>query len=151
MKIIDIISEENIFFNLDVVSKKVLFERIAEKIFEKTKIDKNLILKKLNEREKLGTTSLGNGVAIPHMKIEGIDEVFSIFLQLKKSINFSSDDLKDVELVFVIIAPSESQTKHLLALSTISKFLKKKNMINKLLKTSNSKQTYKLMEESNED
>ena len=124
MKITDILSKNNIFLNIDVTSKKLLFKEISQQISKKAKVGQNEILEKLNEREKLGTTAIGNGVAIPHMKIENLKQIFSIFFKLVKPIDFSSNDNKGVDLVFVLVAPEKSQTEHLLALSTIAKFMR---------------------------
>lgn len=151
MKLIDIISQHNIYLDVEIESKKTLFKFIANKISQFTKLDVNYILDKLNEREKLGTTSLGNGVAIPHTKIDGQENVFSLLLKLKKAIKFSNDDPRNVELVFVIIAPENEQTDHLLALSVISKFLKKKDVIKKLIKTKKIEQIYNIISKSNEE
>lgn len=124
MKITDILSKNNIFLNIDVTSKKLLFKEISQQISKKAKVGQNEILEKLNEREKLGTTAIGNGVAIPHMKIENLKQIFSLFFKLVKPIDFSSNDNKGVDLVFVLVAPEKSQTEHLLALSTIAKFMR---------------------------
>ena len=91
-----------------------------------------MIIDKLNERERLGSTGIGNGVAIPHSKISLFEKTKVIFLKLKSAIDFSASDNIDVDLVFVILAPSNCQSEHLLALSSISSFLKKKNVIKKL-------------------
>ena len=151
MKLTDLISQNNIYLDLEVESKKTLFKFIANKISHLIKVDMNLILQKLNEREKLGTTSLGNGVAIPHTKIDGQEGVFALLLKLKRAIRFSNDDPKNVELVFVVIAPENEQTEHLLALSVISKFLKKKNIINRTCKAKNVGQIYNLIVQSSEE
>ena len=124
MKITDILSKNNIFLNIDVTSKKLLFKEISQQISKKAKVSQNEILEKLNERERLGTTAIGNGVAIPHMKIENLKQIFSLFFKLVKPIDFSSNDNKGVDLVFVLVAPEKSQTEHLLALSTIAKFMR---------------------------
>ena len=124
LKITDILSKNSIFLNIDVTSKKLLFKEISQQISKKAKVGQNEILEKLNEREKLGTTAIGNGVAIPHMKIENLKQIFSLFFKLVKPIDFSSNDNKGVDLVFVLVAPEKSQTEHLLALSTIAKFMR---------------------------
>ena len=89
-------------------------------------------VEKLSERERLGSTGVGNGVAIPHSKVSWIQKTTVIFLKLKSSINFSSSDNKDVDLVFVILAPKDCQSEHLLVLSSISSFLRDESMVKKL-------------------
>ena len=124
MKISDILSKNNVFLDLELTSKKSLFKEISQKISEKAKVNNIKVLEKLNEREKLGSTAIGNGVAIPHTKIENLKKIFSLFFRLNKPIDFSANDKKGVDLVFVLIVPENSQSEHLLALSTISKFLR---------------------------
>ncbi|MBH43588.1 MAG: hypothetical protein CMP25_02230, partial [Rickettsiales bacterium] len=72
MKISDIIPLKNIFLDINATSKKALFKLISKKISIRFKIDQNEILDNLNQREKLGSTGIGNGIAIPHSKIKGI-------------------------------------------------------------------------------
>ena len=120
MKISDIIPLKNIFLDINASSKKALFKLISKKISIRFKIDQNEILDNLNQREKLGSTGIGNGIAIPQSKIKGIKKLFSLFLRSKSLIDFSSSDTKGVDIIFVIIAPEHATTEHLLALSEIS-------------------------------
>ena len=149
MKITDIISNKNIYLNFSSISKKALFKTIAEKVSSQTKVNQNEVLEKLNYREKLGSTNLGDGIAIPHAKIDGIENIFSLFIRLENSIDFSTTDTKGVDLIFVIIAPEESKTEHLLALSTISKFLRIKNNVNKLRKLKSNEAIFNLFSKVN--
>jgi len=148
MKLSEIITKSCIFIDLKVSSKRALFKEISQMISQKTKLNVNDILEKLNEREKLGSTTIGDGVAIPHTKISGLKKVFSIFIKLKNSIDFSSSDSCD--LIFVIIAPKESQSEHLMALAKISGFLKIKKNVDKLRKTKSQDEVYNLLENFNE-
>ena len=148
MKITDILSKNSIFLNIDVTSKKLLFKEISQQISKKAKVSQNEILEKLNERERLGTTAIGNGVAIPHMKIENLKQIFSLFFKLVKPIDFSSNDNKGVDLVFVLVAPEKSQTEHLLALSTIAKFMRNdKNKI-QIRQLKNIERIYSYLEQN---
>ncbi|MAY90674.1 MAG: transcriptional regulator [Rickettsiales bacterium] len=144
MKITDIITRNNIFLDFTSLSKKALFKNIAEKVNKQTDANQNEILDKLNHREKLGSTNLGDGIAIPHAKINGITKIFSLFIRTENLIDFSSSDKKGVDLIFVIIAPEESKTEHLLALSTISKFLRVEKNITKLRKLKTSEAIFNL-------
>ena len=129
MKIVEFIKPDSIFVDVDVDSKKNLFKQISN-IFSKEDSDKgSVIIEKLNERERLGSTGIGNGVAIPHSKINSIEKTKVIFLKLKSAIDFSASDKIDVDLIFVILAPKNCQSEHLLVLSSISSFLRKKSII----------------------
>tara|TARA_B100000989_G_C19456898_1_gene434415 strand:+ start:268 stop:723 length:456 start_codon:yes stop_codon:yes gene_type:complete len=151
MKISEIIPLKNIFLDINAASKKALFKLISKKISIRFKIDQNEILDNLNQREKLGSTGIGNGIAIPHSKIKGIKKIFSLFLRSKSLIDFSSNDTKGVNIIFVIIAPENSTTEHLLALSEISKFLKTEGIIEKLRKLETNKEIHQLLLQANED
>ena len=132
MKIVEFIKPDSIYVDVDVDSKKNLFKQISN-IFSKEDSDKgSVIIEKLNERERLGSTGIGNGVAIPHSKINSIEKTKVIFLKLKSAIDFSASDKVDVDLVFVILAPKNCQSEHLLVLSSISSFLRKKSTIQRL-------------------
>lgn len=151
MKITDIISLNNIFIDLDVSSKKALFKEIATTIAKKSTIKQSDILDNLNKREQLGSTAIGDGIAIPHSKIKGLKKIFSLFLRLRKSIDFSASDSKKIDIIFVIIAPEESKTDHLLALSEISNFLRVKGNKEKLRKIKTTNSIYKIFSDFNAD
>ena len=80
----------------------------------------------------MGSTSVGNGIAIPHTKVDGIKETQVIFLKLKSGVDFSAPDGKKIDLIFSIIAPENSESDHLLILSSISNFIKKKEKVDRL-------------------
>ena len=151
MNLTDIIPLNNIYLDVNVSSKKALFKQVAAKISCKLNIDQNNLLDKLNEREKLGSTGIGNGIAIPHGKVNGIKKVFSLFLRTKSLIDFSSSDLVGVDIIFVIIAPEESKTDHLLALSEISKFLRKNKNKEALRKLKTTHEVFQLLSQTSED
>ena len=132
MKLNEFISLDSIHVDVDVDSKKNLFKCVSN-IFSKNDTDKaTIVTEKLNERERLGSTGVGNGVAIPHSKISYIQKTKVILLKLKSSIDFSASDNKYVDLVFVILAPKNCQSEHLLILSSISSFLRKEKLVKKL-------------------
>lgn len=151
MNLADIIPLSNIYLNVNASSKKALFKEIAAKISNKLNIEQNNILEKLNERERLGSTGIGNGIAIPHSKINGIKKVFSLFLRTKNLIDFSASDQLGVDIIFVIIAPEDSKTDHLLALSEISKFLRNNKNKESLRKLKTNHEIFKLISKTNED
>ncbi len=132
MKLIEFIKPDSIYVDVDVDSKKNLFKQVSS-IFSRNDSEKSsIIVEKLNEREQLGSTGVGNGVAIPHSKINLIDKTKVIFLKLKSAIDFSAADKKHVDLVFVILAPKNCQSEHLLVLSSISNFLREESLVQKL-------------------
>tara|TARA_X000001036_G_C20618494_1_gene782039 strand:+ start:589 stop:1044 length:456 start_codon:yes stop_codon:yes gene_type:complete len=145
MKITDIISLNKIFLNFEVTSKKILFKEISQIISKNSDLTQTSILDNLIQREKLGTTGIGDGIALPHSKIKGIKKILSLFIRLQNPIDFSANDSKKVDIIFVIIAPDESKTDHLLALSEISKFLRINGNTEKLRKYKTKERIFKLL------
>ena len=151
MKLIEFIALDSILVDVDVDSKKNLFKLVSN-VFAKNDFEESSkIIEKLNERERLGSTGVGNGIAIPHSKISLINKTKVLFLKLKSAIDFSAPDKKDVDLVFVILAPKNCQSEHLLVLSSISSFVKNENFVQKLRKLEKSKEIYKFFGKPNED
>ena len=132
MKFIEFISPDSIYVDVDVDSKKNLFKKVSSVFSNKDTKKSFLITDRLNERERLGSTGVGNGVAIPHTKVNLVKKTKVIFFKLKSSIDFSASDKKHVDIVFVILAPKNCQSEHLLVLSSISSFLRDKSIIAKL-------------------
>jgi len=132
MKLSEFISKDSIFLDVHAESQKNVFKILGNIFSKKNKTLSSLIIDKLNERERLGSTSVGNGIAIPHTKIDGINETQVIFLKLKSGVDFSASDGKKIDLVFSIIAPQNSESDHLLILSSISNFIRKKQKIDRL-------------------
>lgn len=124
MTLDSIIDSELIFCRLDAVSKKRLFEHFSE---EASKLDANLDSKTVFEglftRERLGSTALGNGIAIPHCRIEGTGNSHGALITLKTPIDFDAPDGKPVDLLIFLVVSGEATQEHLNMLATISKAL----------------------------
>ena len=132
MKLSEFIYKNFIFIDVRADSKKNVFKILGNIFSKKNKDLSSLIIEKLNERERLGSTSVGNGIAIPHTKVDGIKETQVIFLKLKNGVDFSASDGKKIDLIFSIIAPENSESDHLLILSSISNFIRKKEKVERL-------------------
>ena len=137
MKLSEFINKDSIFLDVHAESQKNVFKILGNIFSKKNKTLSSLIIDKLNERERLGSTSVGNGIAIPHTKIDGINETQVIFLKLKDGVDFSASDGKKIDLVFSIIAPENSESDHLLIISSISNFIRKKQKIERLRGSTN--------------
>ena len=137
MKLSEFINKDSIFLDVRAESQKNVFKILGNIFSKKNKTLSSLIIDKLNERERLGSTSVGNGIAIPHTKIDGINETQVIFLKLKDGVDFSASDGKKIDLVFSIIAPENSESDHLLILSSISNLIRKKQKVDRLRGSSN--------------
>jgi PTS system nitrogen regulatory IIA component len=134
MKLVEFIALDSILVDVDVDSKKNLFKLVSNFFAKNDLEDSSKIVEKLNERERLGSTGVGNGIAIPHSKISLIDKTKVLFLKLKSAVDFSAPDKKYVDLVFVILAPKNCQSEHLLVLSSIASFVKNESFVKKTKK-----------------
>jgi PTS system nitrogen regulatory IIA component len=125
MKILDLLPLENISINTEGRSKKKVLENLAIHISSLAEgVSSEKIYRGLQARERLGATTIGDGIAIPHCRITGLKEITAAFFKLNNSIDFGSDDKILVDLIFVIIVPDEQNELHLKALSLIAGVLK---------------------------
>jgi PTS system nitrogen regulatory IIA component len=117
---------------LNVPNKKGLFQLLATAASRRTGMPAKQIATALTEREKLGSTGFGAGVAIPHGKIEGLERVFGYFARLNSPVDFHSVDGLPVDLVFLILSPPDAGADHLKALASVSRALRDRNTVAKL-------------------
>ena len=117
---------------LPIAGKKPLFHALgmlAERVYG---IDERSVVERLSERERLGSTGFGGGVAIPHGKIDGLDRVVGLFVQLATPIDFAAIDDMPVDLVFMLLSPVDAGADHLKALAQVSRVLRDRAFIAKL-------------------
>ena len=118
----------NILLDLDVTSKKRLFEQ-AGLLFENNQgIARSLVFDSLFARERLGSTGLGQGVAIPHGRIKGLKEAIGAFVRLSHPVPFDAPDGKDVALVFVLMVPEQATEHHLQILSELAQMFSDRDL-----------------------
>ncbi len=116
----------------NLTSKKRLFQDLGEIASAAYGLDPNQAADALQERETLGPTGVGHGVALPHARISGIDRVVGVFLRVEKPLDFSSVDRQPVDLVFALFAPLDSGVEHLKALALVSRTLRDQSLCGKL-------------------
>ncbi len=121
MTISALLSPERIFINTDISSKKRLLEFISDKIADQLDLPQTTIYSNLLDRERLGSTGLGNGFAIPHARLNDLDATIGCFIRLNQPVKFEAPDNKPVDLVFTIIIPEEATDEHLRILSSLAK------------------------------
>jgi PTS system nitrogen regulatory IIA component len=102
-------------------NKRSLFKQMAELAAQRLGIDAGVVLAGLNEREQLGSTGFGQGVAIPHAKIEGLTQIYSLFARLSEPVDYKAIDSRPVDLVFLLLSPPDAGAEHLKALAAISR------------------------------
>ena len=110
-------------------------------------INREDVLSAILEREKLGSTGIGYGVAIPHGKVDGIDRVYIAFGRSKSGVDFDSLDSLPAHLFFLIVAPSDSTSSHLKTLASISELLKEEDFRHKLLNATDAEDIYNVIVE----
>lgn len=110
---------------LEATSKKKAFRAIAEEISVQIGGHADDLLGALLDRERIGTTGIGQGVAIPHIKIAGADRMYGVLVRLETPVDYDAIDGQPVDIIFMLLAPAESKTtQHLKMLAQISRFLK---------------------------
>ena len=122
-EITNFLTEDSIIMDCDSKSQKNTLEVISNKMAELTSTNKDEIFQKLYEREKLGTTAFGNGIAIPHARIEGIQNAKIIILKLTKAIDFNSIDGNKVDIIMSLFVPNDNNKMHVELLSSIASLL----------------------------
>jgi PTS system nitrogen regulatory IIA component len=117
MKMTDLIDPGSVFANLHVTSKKQALQELAQHAAELTAQPEPAIFDVLIERERLGTTGVGNGIAIPHGKLPELDRIYALFARLETPIDFDAIDEQPVDLICVLLAPETAGVDHLKALA----------------------------------
>lgn len=128
----DMLAVEAINAELMVANKKALFQQLALAATRRTGIETKTVVAALSERERLGSTGFGGGVAIPHARTAGLGQVFGYFARLAQPIEFQSVDGVPVDLVFLLLSPPDAGADHLKALASISRTLRNRQTLAKL-------------------
>ncbi len=147
MEINDLITTESVVANLHATSKKQAIQDLAKKAAEIAGLHERVIFDILMERERLGTTGVGNGIAIPHGKLPNLDKLYGLFARLEKPIDFQSIDEQPVDLIFLLLAPESAGADHLKALARVSRLLRDKTVCEKLRGTDKADALYALLTE----
>jgi len=143
---------DRVLCDLHVSSKKQLFQELASKLTETTQSsDTPLAIRDIvsaaMERERLGTTGVGTGVALPHARVEGIDKVHVVFARLETPLEYDSIDERPVDLVALLIAPINAGGAHLRALATVSRRLRRQDMRQRLRAAPNAESLFTILTE----
>ena len=147
MQLSDIIHSNAVIANLKATSKKKALQELADFAANAVKIDAKIIFETLMQRERLGSTGLGRGIAIPHGKFAAIDKVHGVFARLAQPIDFESSDDEPVDLIFLLMAPESAGADHLKALARISRMLRDKTLVEKLRGTEDAGGLYSILTE----
>jgi PTS system nitrogen regulatory IIA component len=142
-----IIDKQSVLANLKSQNKKQLLIDLSQAMATRVAIDHRVIFETLMKREKLGSTGIGQGIAIPHGKVATLSRVYGLFARLPQPIDFDSVDGQPVDLVFVLLAPEHAGADHLKALARISRLLRDSAVVAKLRGTDDAEGLYAILTE----
>ena len=145
MEINDLITAERVVSGLKVTSKKQALQELSKRASEITGEHERVIFDVLMERERLGTTGVGHGIAIPHGKLANLDRLYGLFVRLEQPIDFNSIDEHPVDLIFLLLAPETAGADHLKALARVSRLLRDGDVCEKLRETEEVEALYALL------
>jgi PTS system nitrogen regulatory IIA component len=147
MQLSNIISSNAVVPNLKASSKRQLLQELAQEGARISGLESQVIFETLLRREKLGSTGLGQGIAIPHGKFQALDKVHGLFARLASPVKFDSVDDNPVDLVFLLLAPESAGADHLKALARISRLLRDATVVEKLRGTDKAEGLYAILTE----
>lgn len=147
MEIADLLSPDAVISHLKATSKKQVLQEMAQKAAALTRLSDRRIFEILTEREKLGSTGMGQGIAIPHGRIPGIEKMTGLFAQLDHPVDFDAMDDQPVDLVFLLLAPEGAGADHLKALARVSRLLRNQSVCEKLRAAPHAATLYALLTE----
>lgn len=142
-----LLAPAHIAAGVDVGSKKQALQELSKMASAVTGLSEHGIFETLFAREKLGTTGVGHGIAIPHGKLENLDRVYGFFLRLDTPVDFEAIDSKPVDILFMLLAPHEAGADHLKALAKVSRMLRETAFCEKLRRAGDAKALYSLLAE----
>jgi PTS system nitrogen regulatory IIA component len=135
MELDDILSKESVLYCESVASKQDLLERLVKRAAADTGVAADRLLAAVEDRESLGSTGLGNGIAVPHGKVPGLKGVTAVFMRLGQPVDFDSIDEQPVDLVMMLLAPVGAGADHLKALARVARILRTDSVVEALRAT----------------
>ena len=145
MEIADLITPQSVVAQLRAANKKQALQEVAKRAAALTGLAERTVYDVLVERERLGTTGIGMGVAIPHGKLPSLQRIAGIFARLERPIPFEAIDEQPVDLMFVLLAPEAAGADHLKALALVSRLLRDRMICEKLRGTDRPDALYALL------
>lgn len=145
MELANILAAPSVLVCSDVHSKRQLFERLAKAASEASGHAQPEILSAISEREALGSTGLGNGIAVPHGKVKGLKGVTAVFAKLETPVDFDAMDDQPVDLVMALLAPVGAGANHLKALSRVARLLRTESIVWELRNTNDPGRIHALL------
>jgi nitrogen PTS system EIIA component len=145
MEIADILTPAGVIANLRAGNKRQALQELAKRAAQLTGRPERAIFEVLLERERLGTTGIGRGTAIPHGRMTDLQQLYGMFARLEKPIDFEAIDNQPVDIIFLLLTPATAGADHLKALARISRLLRDKTICDKLRGTDRADALYALL------
>ena len=145
MNISDLLAPEAVLASLKAQTKKQLLQELAARAQVRTQLPEKQIFETLNERERLGTTGVGAGIAIPHGRMAGVVNITGVFARLESAIDYEAVDGQPVDLVFMLLAPENAGADHLKALARVSRLLRNQQTCEKLRAAKSAEALYAIL------
>ena len=142
------LSDKSFLVNFEASSKKNVLDELTKLAEKNFKIDSQDLLEVLIKREKLGSTGVGNGIAIPHANCPNIDKPKVFVAILSNSLDFNANDDQPVDIIFLLLAPDNSSSEHLQALALVSRLLRNKELTTKLRGCKNTESAFAVISQS---
>lgn len=152
MKLSNILDLNDVIANLKTSNKNNVIEELVDVLVEnRPSLNKDELIDVLVERERLGSTGIGDGVAIPHGKYSGVNQPIISFGRSIKGVDFNSMDAQPVHIFFLLVAPEDSASIHLKALARIAKILKNNSFKRKLMEAATREEIYQIIIQDDEE
>jgi len=145
MPLNDLVAPNAVIPALKVNSKKQALQELAAKAAKLTDQNERSVFETLLQREKLGSTGIGNGIAIPHGKLAKLERLFGLFARLERPVDFDALDGQPVDLVFLLLAPEGAGADHLKALARIARLLRDRDVARKLRESRDAEALYAVL------
>lgn len=143
MEITDLIEPDRVIIGMRAVDKTAALAELARRAAALVNLPAPSIREALMAREELGSTGVGEGIAMPHARIAGLDRLFGLFARLERPIDFAAVDERPVDLVFLLLIPATAGQEHLAALAAVARRLRKPDMASRLRAADGRAQLYR--------
>jgi PTS system nitrogen regulatory IIA component len=148
MEIRDILAIEAVGSQQRATSRKHLFQEIAARAADAYGLEARTVFEALLERERLGGTGMGRGVAVPHARIPDLEAIRGVFMRLERPVDFDAPDEQPVDVVFALLAPEDAGADHLRALARVSRVLRDNGVVAKLRSCADAQALYAVLTET---
>lgn len=148
MDIVELLTPDRVIPHLRASCKKQALQELARRMAGSAELPERQVFEVLLERERLGTTGVGGGIAIPHGRLPAVKQVCGIFARLDEPIDFDAIDDQPVDLIFLLLAPEDAGADHLKALARVSRLLRDRTMCDKLRGSETRDALYALLTDS---